>query len=90
MANADQVRHLHRAIYDALPPAVVVRIRRVEEHSNSDRGLQVVHFAVPLDFRLHGAQQAQVVTGPHYRAGTEDGRAVSSCYPFRVTFAMRQ
>jgi periplasmic protein TonB len=26
----------------------------------------------------------------HYRASTEDGRAVSSCYPFRVTFAMRQ
>ena len=25
----------------------------------------------------------------HYRASTEDGRAVSSCYPFRVTFAMR-
>jgi len=26
----------------------------------------------------------------HYRASTEDGRAVSSCYPFRVTFTMRQ
>jgi hypothetical protein len=26
----------------------------------------------------------------HYRASTENGRAVSSCYPFRVTFAMRQ
>jgi len=26
----------------------------------------------------------------HYRASTEDGRAVSSCYPFRVTFTMRK
>jgi TonB family protein len=26
----------------------------------------------------------------HYRAGTADGRAVSSCYPFRVTFQMRR
>jgi outer membrane biosynthesis protein TonB len=26
----------------------------------------------------------------HYRASTEDGRAVSSCYPFRVTFTIRK
>jgi periplasmic protein TonB len=25
----------------------------------------------------------------HYRAATEDGRAVNSCYPFRVRFALR-
>jgi hypothetical protein len=24
----------------------------------------------------------------HYRATTEDGRAVDSCYPFRITFAL--
>jgi len=26
----------------------------------------------------------------HYRSSTEDGRPVPSCYPFRITFALRE
>jgi TonB family protein len=41
----------------------------------------------PLD---QGALKLARAGSGHYRASTEDGRAVSSCYPFRVKFAMRQ
>lgn len=37
----------------------------------------------------HGALRLAKAASGHYRATTEDGRAVSSCYPFRVTFSMR-
>ena len=36
-----------------------------------------------------GALRLAKAGSGHYRAMTEDGRSVSSCYPFRVTFTMR-
>jgi TonB family protein len=37
-----------------------------------------------------GALRLAKAGSGHYRATTEDGRAVSSCYPFLVTFSMRK
>jgi protein TonB len=36
-----------------------------------------------------GALKLAKAGSGHYRAGTEDGRAVNSCYSFRVRFALR-
>jgi protein TonB len=74
--------------------------KRMEEE-----GVSAVHVCVGADGRLTSAPTiAQTSGNPrldegalllakagsgHYRAGTEDGRPVSSCYSFRVRFALR-
>ena len=52
------------------------------------------HLAAKAKSAIYGArmrnfQQHAVAGSGHYRAATEDGRAVNSCYSFRVRFALR-
>jgi periplasmic protein TonB len=74
--------------------------KRMEE-----QGVAAVHVCVGADGRLtavptiaqssgsprldDGALLLAKAGSGHYRASTEDGRAVSSCYSFRVRFALR-
>ena len=52
----------------------------------SDPSLVTTSGSAGLD---QGALHLAKAGSGHYRATTEDGRSVSSCFPFRITFTMR-
>jgi hypothetical protein len=53
-----------------LPPAIVVRLESVKPHPNADR-LDVLRFAIPIDYGKYGCYFATLVAGKHYKRWTE-------------------
>lgn len=53
-----------------LPAAIVVRLETVTPHPNADR-LDVLRFAIPIDYRVYGCLMVTLVAGKHYKKGKE-------------------
>ena len=84
--NTDDFYPAHEIRVGATGTATISVCTDEKGRLTADPTLQKTSGSAGLD---QGALRLAKAGSGHYRATTEDGRAVSSCYPFRVTFSMR-